>query len=158
MNGPLQQRTHVLQSDFSHATTFPEDYDTDLESDWSNINLFANKNDFSKETIDKNRNIYYQKQLANQIIHQMNQTIGLLTSALNIHLNIGQKLIMNTSEVFMSLETIAMDSIFNKQIQQVGQAKIRMPSNFSYRRNQNETISIRVCCLFLYHCQGLASN
>ncbi len=37
MNGPLQQRTNVLDLDSSRATTFPEDYDTDLESDWSNL-------------------------------------------------------------------------------------------------------------------------
>ncbi len=106
VNGPLQQRTHVLNSDFIYATKFPEDYDTDLESDWSNLNLFINKNDFSKETIDKNRNIYYQKKLANQINNQVKEIISLLTSALNIHLNIGQNLIINTPEVFMSLETI----------------------------------------------------
>ena len=37
MNGPLQQRTTILDSDFSSATIFPDDYDTDLESEWSNL-------------------------------------------------------------------------------------------------------------------------
>ena len=37
MNGPLQQRTTVLDSDASQATKLPDDYDTDLESDWSNL-------------------------------------------------------------------------------------------------------------------------
>ena len=37
MNGPLQQRTNVLDSDASQATKLPEDYDTDLESEWSNL-------------------------------------------------------------------------------------------------------------------------
>ena len=27
---------NVLDSDFTRATTFPDDYDTDLESEWSN--------------------------------------------------------------------------------------------------------------------------
>jgi len=36
---------------------------------------------------------------------KMNQLISKLTSVLNIHLNIGQQSIINTSEVFMSLET-----------------------------------------------------
>ncbi len=36
MNGPLQQRTNVLDVDSSRATAFPDDYDTDLKSDWSN--------------------------------------------------------------------------------------------------------------------------
>ncbi len=111
------------------------------------MNLFINKNDFSKETIDKNRNIYYQKKLANQINNQVKEIISLLTSALNIHLNIGQNLIINTPEVFMSLETISFNSIFNKSIQQVGGAKIRIPENFKLNQNQNQTISIRVSCL-----------
>ena len=35
VNGPLQQRTTVLNSDFRQASTFPSDYETDLESEWS---------------------------------------------------------------------------------------------------------------------------
>jgi hypothetical protein len=49
---------------------------------------------------------------------------------------------MNTSEVFMSLETILIDSIFNRQIQQVGHAHIRIPKNF--KLDQNQTVSLRV--------------
>jgi len=37
VNGPLQQRMNVLDLDFSRATAFPDDYDTDLESEWSNL-------------------------------------------------------------------------------------------------------------------------
>jgi hypothetical protein len=37
VNGPLQQRTNVLDLDSSRATTFPIDYDTDLEFEWSNL-------------------------------------------------------------------------------------------------------------------------
>ena len=36
VNGPLQQRTTVLDLDFSRSTTLPTDYDTDIESEWSN--------------------------------------------------------------------------------------------------------------------------
>jgi hypothetical protein len=36
INGPLQQRTIVLDLDYSRANTFPQDYDTDLEYAWSN--------------------------------------------------------------------------------------------------------------------------
>ncbi|CAF4384436.1 unnamed protein product, partial [Adineta steineri] len=66
VNGPLQGRTEVLDLDYSRANAISTDYDTDLESAWSNLNLFSDGNDFSTETIDKNRYIYYQKQLANQ--------------------------------------------------------------------------------------------
>ncbi|CAF4658591.1 unnamed protein product [Rotaria sp. Silwood2] len=98
----------------------PIDYDTDLESKWSNLHLFANGNDFSIKTIEKNRNIYYQKQAANQIEIQVKEIISLLTSSLNIHLNLGQNLLINTSETFMSLETISIESLSNRIVEQVG--------------------------------------
>ncbi|CAF4104041.1 unnamed protein product, partial [Adineta steineri] len=71
VNGPLQGRTDVLDLDYSRANAISTDYDTDLESQWSNLNLFSDGNDFSTETIEKNRNLYYQKQLANQINSQV---------------------------------------------------------------------------------------
>ena len=48
---------------------------------------------------------YYQRQLANQVIEQMNELIALITSSLNIHLNIGQDLSVETSQALMFLET-----------------------------------------------------
>lgn len=40
INGPIQQRTLVLDSDFSQANTISSDYyDTDLEYVWSNISI-----------------------------------------------------------------------------------------------------------------------
>ena len=36
VNGPLQERMIVLKSDFVSANRLPDDYDTDLESPWSN--------------------------------------------------------------------------------------------------------------------------
>jgi hypothetical protein len=82
VNGPLQQRGNILDLDFTRANAVPDDYDTDLESLWSNlskfscsisndhifefcicIDLFADGNDFSWETIEKGRNIFYQKQM-----------------------------------------------------------------------------------------------
>jgi hypothetical protein len=109
------------------------------------IDLFADGNDFSYETIEKNRNIYYQKQTANQIINQVTEITSLITSALNIHLNIGQNLTMNTPSVFMSLETISIKSLENKQIQQVGDAHIRLPASFYTNLSSNTIISLRVC-------------
>jgi hypothetical protein len=41
VNGPLQQRTNVLDLDLSRATTFPTDYDTDIEFEWSNLSKFV---------------------------------------------------------------------------------------------------------------------
>lgn len=58
-------------------------------------------------------------------------------------------MIVNTSEVFMSLETKSIESLLNKQIKQVGDAQIQIPSNFNTNINTNSTVSIRVC-LFIY--------
>jgi hypothetical protein len=45
----------------------------------------------------------------------------------------------------MSLETITIDHLSNKEIQQVGNALIYIPSNFTLNINENTTtISIRV--------------
>ena len=110
--------------------------------------MFADGNDFSYETIEKNRNLYYQQQTADEINEQTKETISILTSTLNIHLNIGQNQLMNTSSVFLSLETISIESLQNKIIQQVGNAQIQLPSNINSNINNDQTISLRVCFLF----------
>ncbi len=76
----MQERGSILDLDFNRANAFPDDYDTDLELEWGKeckfsffikiilfihiiyLDLFANGDDFSWETIQKGRNNYYQKQ------------------------------------------------------------------------------------------------
>jgi hypothetical protein len=82
--------------------------------------------------------------MANQISLQTTETFSLLTSALNIHLNIDQNLQMNTSSVFMSLETIGIQSFSNKYIGQSGNAHIQIPSNFQLNSTDNTSITLRV--------------
>jgi hypothetical protein len=48
VNGPLQQRTTILDLDLSRATSFPADYDTNIESEWSNPSEILFNNDESK--------------------------------------------------------------------------------------------------------------
>ncbi|UJR16862.1 hypothetical protein I4U23_003760 [Adineta vaga] len=144
VNGPLQERMHVLDVDFSRATSFPRDYDADLELPWSNLNLFADGNDFSWSTIEKNRNIYYQKQLANEIISKTNEMTSLITSALNINLNVEQNFLVNTSQTFMLLERKSFQSLSNKQIKQIGNAQINLPSAIQTNQNHNQTVLIQV--------------
>jgi hypothetical protein len=57
---------------------------------------------------------------------------------------------MNTSSAFMSLETISSETLLNKQIQQVGNAQINLPSKFNSNLNNISTISLRVCLFFFY--------
>jgi len=104
VNGPLQQRTTILDLDSQRAKEFPQDYETDLESEWMKINLLN----------ENKKNIYQQKELANQIQNQVKEMISRLNSILNIHLNIGQKSIINTSEVFMSLQSETIKSLSNQ--------------------------------------------
>ncbi|CAF1533194.1 unnamed protein product, partial [Adineta steineri] len=125
------------------ANVISTDYDTDLESVWSNLNLFSDGNDFSTEIIEKNRNIYYQKQLANQINSQVTQMISLLTSSLNIHLNIGQSSLINTSQSFVSLETISIQSLKDRLVKQVENAQFNIPSDFILNTTSNSSISLR---------------
>ncbi len=74
----------------------------------------------------------------------MNEVISLLSSSLNIHLNIGQNLIINTSQVFMSLETTSIESLSNKLLKQVGNGQIQLPEHFNSNIINNAKISIRV--------------
>ena len=104
--------------------------------------LFADGNDFSWTTIEKNRNLYYQQQLAEKVSDQATGIVSLLTSALNIHINIGQNFTINTSSVFMSLETLSVESFSKKVIQPVGSAQIHLLSNLY---SNHSTISLRVC-------------
>ncbi|CAF1293793.1 unnamed protein product, partial [Adineta steineri] len=140
VNGPLQERTSTLDLDYSRANMVPTDYDTDLESAWSNTNLFGGGD---QALVEKNRNIYYQKQLANQINSQVTQIISLLTSSLNIHLNIGQNSIINTSQTYMSLETISTQSLSDRIVKQIGNAQFHIPSDFNLNTNDNSSISLR---------------
>jgi hypothetical protein len=74
----------------------------------------------------------------------MNALISKITSTLNIYLNLGQQSIVNTSQVFMSLQTQTIQSLSNQQIQQVGDASILLPSTFQTNTSVTSTVSIRV--------------
>jgi hypothetical protein len=74
----------------------------------------------------------------------MNEVISLLSSSLNIHLNIGQNMIINTSQVFMSLETTSIESLSNKLLKQVGNGQIQLPEDLNSNIINNVRISIRV--------------
>ncbi|CAF1470524.1 unnamed protein product [Adineta ricciae] len=143
INSPLQERTTVLDLDYHRANGFSDDYDTGLESEWSNPNRFPDRNDFSWQTIQKNRNLYYQKQTAEQIRYQTDETASLLTLALNNHLNIGQNITMNTSSIFMSIETFPIESLANKRLEPIRNVQITLPSTFNTNLTSNRTISLR---------------
>ncbi len=73
--------------------------------------------------------------------------ISLLSSTLNIQINIGQSSVINTSDVLMSMETLSSKSVSNKIIQPIGNARIQFPSNLNL--NNSGPVSLRVSSFFL---------
>ncbi|CAF1525116.1 unnamed protein product, partial [Adineta ricciae] len=143
VNGPLQERTTILNLDSYRATKLPDDYDTNVELDWANPNLFADGDDFSWETIQKNRNIYYQRNLAAQINNQMNVLTSSVTSSLTIHLNVGQDFSIRNQQVLISLKTKSSQSFLNKSEQIIEKGRVQLPNNFTEYLGTNEKVSLR---------------
>ena len=52
-----------------------------------------------------------QKELADSLNNKRNQIIFILTSSLNLHLNLGQNYSIQTPQVFLSLQTISLQSL-----------------------------------------------
>ena len=153
----------ALDRDWARANELPADYDTDLELEWANLSetrrhlqtligtrasdldLFLNRPNSSWADIQNNRNRYYHQRTANEVHAQAKETMALLTSALSVHLNLGQHLIIDTAEVFVSLEMASFESLFNKQIERL---QISLPSNFISPRNNETIVTLRVRSLF----------
>ena len=108
------------------------------------VDLFADGNDFSWETIQNNRNTYYQRQLASAVSEQMDEMISMITSSLNIHLNIGQGFLVETSQARMSLETISAESLSTPLIRHIGDGRIQLPQSVGSYLNNTSKVSIRV--------------
>lgn len=109
------------------------------------IDLFADGDDFSSETIQNNRNRYYQEKTAKQILLQNKQTIADLTSALNTHLNTAQNFTLNASSIVVLVAPVAFESLSNLSIQPLNDVKVQLPSNL----DPNMTGSIRVSLLLV---------
>jgi len=101
--------------------------------------------DYTEEEINlEEQNLIYQKDFSNKINLRINKTISLLTLSLNKHFNFGQSFLINTSEVFMSLEKTSIHLLFNKQIQLIENGKINFPLNFSSNLNENILIQSKL--------------
>jgi hypothetical protein len=64
----------------------------------------------------------------------------MLTNALNIHLNIEQSMIINTSSIIMFLKKTTIDTLSNQMIRLNDNTQIFFPNNL----NLNSTILLRV--------------
>ena len=96
--------------------------------------------------MERRRNLYYQKQLADQIDDQLNSVISLMTRTLNVHLNIDQNITINTPSILMTLGCVPLLSLPTKVLQHFQPAEIRFPLNlFSNATLDNGVINYRVC-------------
>lgn len=127
VNTPLLARGIVIGLDYDRANMLPPDYDADIESVWSNPNLFADGDDFSWETIQKNRNLYYQQQSSNQIVSQINDALSKAVNVLSYHLNVGQTNIISTDSISMITEKRTLDDLSSLTISQPPGAQITLP-------------------------------
>ena len=95
---------------------------------------------------EKNRveSLQSQRVLSNQVMGEMNALMSLLTSGLTIYLNIGQNFTLNSSAAFMSMETLTRESLLNKEIRPIGNARLRLPSRLNLSLEPNLRHSIRV--------------
>lgn len=108
------------------------------------LDLFADGNDFSAETMDRNRNIFYQKELAKEIIDQTSAILSLVTQSLNIHLNLGQQFQLTNPSLVVSLETLTLSSLSKKEIQPIPGVQLRFPSTINASTSTNGSTSVRV--------------
>jgi len=74
----------------------------------------------------------FQKELADSLNDKRNQMIFILTSSLNLHLNFGQNYSIETPQVFLSLQTISLQSLLTRM------------NLSSSNLNPNQTVSFRV--------------
>ncbi|CAF0957173.1 unnamed protein product, partial [Didymodactylos carnosus] len=129
--------TVILDLDYERANMLPLDYETDLETVWSNPNLFAEGDDFSWETIQKNRNIYYQQQTSVAVSSQADNSLSMITNVLSYHINIGQNTVINASAISISLQKTKSSELTNITISQSDEARVTLPSiNFCQTMTQ----------------------
>lgn len=95
-------------------------------------------------------NLFEQKQAADIIGKHVKEIDLLITSSLNIHLNLGQYYLINTSQTFLTLEVMTIDLLKNKAIEQPGNARLEISSDLILDIPENTTIILRVCFLLSF--------
>ena len=128
VNTPLLDRGIVIGLDYDRANMLPPDYDGDIEAAWSNPNFFADGDDFSWETIQKNRNKYYQQQSSNEVVDQIGNVLSKVVNVLSYHLNVGQSNVISTSSISMITKKQTFDDLNSLTINASAGAQITLPS------------------------------
>ena len=128
INTPLMERGTVLNLDHDRANALPADYEADIESVWSNPNLFADGDDFSQETIQKNRNAYYQQQSSNQIVQRVDDALSKAVNILGRYLNVGQTNVLTTNSISMITQKNRIDDLNSLTISQAADSQFVLPA------------------------------
>lgn len=68
----------------------------------------------------------------------------MISNALNLHMNINQSLIVNTSSSIMSLQKVEINTLPNKTIQLNNNAQIKLPSIINLNVTNNSSVIMRV--------------
>ncbi|UJR19400.1 hypothetical protein I4U23_022530 [Adineta vaga] len=102
INGLLQNRMEVLQADLIESSQ-----------------IFSDENELYFQ------NFNYQKQIANEITHEINDIISSATSILHIHLYLNQQFIVNSSSILFTLEKIESSFISHR----LNESEIHFPLN-----------------------------
>ena len=83
----------------------------------------------------------------------MADTFAFVSAALNIHLNIGQNTTINTSSVFVTMETASPNALASRVLEPMAGAQIRLPSTLQVNTTDNaSSVSLRVSRLFCSSC------
>ena len=102
--------------------------------------LFADGNDFSSSTIEKGRNLFYQNELKDQIQSEMKELQMELNEGLNIHLNVNQTFLINSSSIVVSIVKLSVDSFMNKTL---SDQRVSFPSQLNLSSNQSQSLRVR---------------
>jgi hypothetical protein len=104
------------------------------------LDLFADGDDFSTATLDRNRNRFYQHKLSRQFTDQIDKIVARLTSTLQIHLNVAQSFMVNSPSAMLALHVVAdLSALSNQQIHLTNSTRLSFPSRLNVS-NANASI------------------
>ena len=118
------------------------------------VDLFADGNDFSLSTIQKNRNLFSQNQLKEKIQSEMKELEMELTHGLNLHLNVNQTYQINSSSIVVSIAKLSVDSFLNKTI--VDQ-HVTFPSKLNFSSNRSQALQVDFVSILKFTMERLSS-
>lgn len=94
--------------------------------------------------MDRNRNRFYQQDLARTIQKQSDEMLEYLTHALNVHLNRGQNYSLSRSFLMIWMEKCSFASMFNRTFSSIEHIQVTFPSMIDLSLDDAAVVSFRV--------------